>query len=60
MKMTSAFMKMTSALVILFRPLLKHKIRYAEIMNINLIPYIGHLVRSGIDECKSNKQKTTY
>ena len=42
------------------KPLLQHEIRDAQFMKINLIPYIGHLVRSSIDECKSNKQKTTY
>ncbi len=43
-----------------FRPLLKHEIIYAEIMKINLIPYIGHFVINCINECESKKQKAAY
>jgi hypothetical protein len=51
---------MTKGLIILLKPLLQHEIRDAQFMKINLIPYIGHLVRNCINECKSNKQKTAY
>ena len=37
---------MTKGLIILLKPLLQHEIRDAQSMKINLIPYIGHLVRN--------------
>ena len=42
-------MRMTKGLIILLKPLLQHEIRDAQFMKINLIPYIGHLVRNCIN-----------
>ena len=52
---------MHKGLAIFLRPLLLgQEIRDVQNMKINLIPYIGNLLRNCINECKSNKQKTAY
>jgi hypothetical protein len=53
-------MRMNKGLAIFLRPLLGQEIRDVQNRKINLIPYIGNLLRNCINECKSNKQKTAY
>jgi hypothetical protein len=48
-------MRMHKGLAIFLRPILGQEIRDVQNRKINLIPYIGNLLRNCINECKSNK-----
>jgi hypothetical protein len=48
-------MRMHKGLAIFLRTILGHEIRDVQNRKINLIPYMGNLLRNCTNECKSNK-----